>query len=54
MNNNVLLLVGRILLAFIFIMAGFSKFGAIAGTAGYIASKGLPAANASCLGRSHL
>lgn len=44
MNNNILLLVGRILLAFIFIMAGFSKFGAIAGTAGYIASKGLPAA----------
>jgi putative oxidoreductase len=32
------------LLAFIFIMAGASKFGAIAGTAGYIASKGLPAA----------
>ena len=42
MNNNILLLIGRILLAFIFIMAGFSKFGAIAGTAGYIASKGLP------------
>jgi len=43
MNNNVALLIGRILLAFIFIMAGASKFGAIAGTAGYIASKGLPA-----------
>ncbi|MGB7287463.1 MAG: DoxX family protein [Salaquimonas sp.] len=44
MNTNLTLLIGRILLAFIFIMAGASKFGAIAGTAGYIASKGLPAA----------
>lgn len=43
MNNNTILLVARILLAFIFIMAGASKFGAIDGTAGYIASKGLPA-----------
>lgn len=33
---------GRILLAFIFIMAGYSKIGGFAGTAGYIASKGLP------------
>ncbi|MDZ7823641.1 MAG: DoxX family protein [Ahrensia sp.] len=44
MNNNVILLIGRILLAFIFIMAGFSKFGTIDTTAGYIASKGLPMA----------
>ena len=44
MNNNVTVLIGRILLSVIFIMAGASKFGAIAGTAGYIASKGLPAA----------
>ena len=33
---------GRILLALIFIMAGFNKIGGFAGTAGYIASKGLP------------
>ncbi len=43
MNNNLLLLIGRILLAAMFIMAGLMKFGGIAGTAGYIASKGLPA-----------
>jgi putative oxidoreductase len=43
MNNNTALLIGRILLAAMFIMAGLMKFGGIAGTAGYIASKGLPA-----------
>ena len=43
MNNNIALLIGRILLAAMFIMAGLMKFGGIAGTAGYIASKGLPA-----------
>ncbi len=36
-------LIGRLLLAMMFVLAGFSKLGAIAGTAGYIASKGLPA-----------
>jgi putative oxidoreductase len=35
-------LTGRILLAFIFIMAGFNKIPGFTGTAGYIASKGLP------------
>jgi putative oxidoreductase len=35
-------LVGRILLAIVFIPAGFNKIGGFAGTAGYIASKGLP------------
>jgi putative oxidoreductase len=35
-------LVGRILLAIVFVPAGFSKIGGFAGTAGYIASKGLP------------
>ncbi|MBL8343162.1 MAG: DoxX family protein [Rubrivivax sp.] len=35
-------IVARVLLALMFILAGFSKFGALAGTAGYIASKGLP------------
>lgn len=37
-----ILLVARILLAVMFILSGFEKFGDIAGTAGYIASKGLP------------
>lgn len=44
MSNNVILLVARILLAIIFILSGFNKFGNIAGTAGYIGSVGLPAA----------
>ena len=35
-------LVGRLLLAAIFIMSGFGKLTSFAGTAGYIASKGLP------------
>jgi putative oxidoreductase len=37
-----LTLVGRILLALMFVMAGLSKLGNIGGTAGYIASGGLP------------
>jgi putative oxidoreductase len=37
-----LALVARALLALVFIVAGVSKFGGLAGTAGYIASKGLP------------
>jgi len=44
MSNSIILLVARILLAFIFIMSGWGKFFAIEGTAGYIASVGLPAA----------
>ena len=43
MSNNVILLIARVLLSFMFIMAGLSKFGGIAGTAGYIGSVGLPA-----------
>ena len=39
-----LVVVGRVLLALMFVMAGFSKLGNIAGTAGYIASAGLPMA----------
>jgi putative oxidoreductase len=35
-------LVGRILLGIVFIPAGFGKIGGFTGTAGYIASKGLP------------
>ncbi len=36
------LLIGRIALVVLFIMSGVAKFSDIAGTAGYIASKGLP------------
>lgn len=44
MSNNVILLVGRVLLSFMFIMSGLNKFADMAGTAGYISSVGLPAA----------
>lgn len=37
------LLVGRVLLALMFVTAGFSKLTGLEGTAGYIASVGLPA-----------
>ncbi len=37
-----LLLIGRILLALMFILSGFGKLADIGGTAGYIASGGLP------------
>lgn len=37
-----LVLVGRVLLALMFILAGFGKLTDISGTAGYIASGGLP------------
>lgn len=40
--QNPLSLTGRILLALLFLPAGLSKIGGFAGTAGYIASKGLP------------
>ncbi len=40
--QNPLALAGRILLALLFVPAGFSKIGGFAGTVGYIASKGVP------------
>lgn len=41
--QNPLTLIGRLLLAYVFIPAGISKLGGgFAGTVGYIASKGLP------------
>lgn len=43
MNNATTLLIARILLAAIFILAGLNKLTGIEGTAGYIASVGLPA-----------
>jgi putative oxidoreductase len=44
--NNLLLLAARILLSAVFLGAGVDKFSNIAGTAGYIASVGLPAPTA--------
>ncbi|MGH8830176.1 MAG: DoxX family protein [Polaromonas sp.] len=40
--QNPLSLIGRVLLALLFVPAGFSKIGGFAGTVGYIASKGVP------------
>ena len=40
--NNFGPLIGRILLAAIFLMSGIGKIGGFAGTAGYMASKGIP------------
>jgi putative oxidoreductase len=40
--SNTASLVGRILLALIFITSGFSKITGFEGTVGYVASKGLP------------
>jgi putative oxidoreductase len=40
-----LLVIGRVLLALMFILAGFGKLTDIGGTAGYIASGGLPLAS---------
>lgn len=42
--QNALALIGRILLAIVFVPAGFSKIGGFEGTVGYINSVGLPAA----------
>ena len=40
--QNPLSLIGRILLALLFVPAGFGKIAGFAGVAGYIASKGVP------------
>jgi putative oxidoreductase len=42
-------LAGRILIAIIFVFSGYAKLTGLDGTAGYIASKGLPAAYALAL-----
>lgn len=42
MTANLQLLVSRILLSFIFIMAGWNKLNAVEGTTGYFESIGLP------------
>ena len=41
-SKDLAALVGRLLLGIVFIPAGFGKIGGFTGTAGYIASKGLP------------
>ena len=46
--------IARVLLAAMFILAGFNKFGALAGTAGYIASKGLPMPSVLAFGTAAL
>lgn len=48
--NQFLVLAGRVLLALIFITSGFAKLTDLSGTAGYIASAGLPLASALALG----
>ena len=46
MNNPApLVAAARVLLALMFVLAGFSKLTGLEGTAGYIASKGLPMAS---------
>ncbi|MFA6156739.1 DoxX family protein [Mesorhizobium sp.] len=41
-SNSLTILLGRILLAIIFLLSGFGKLTAISGTAGYFGSMGLP------------
>ncbi len=41
-SNNFVPLLGRVLLAVIFVLSGFNKVTGFEGTVGYIASKGLP------------
>ncbi|HYP69424.1 MAG TPA: DoxX family protein, partial [Variovorax sp.] len=41
-GSDVLALIGRILVAYMFIPAGFGKLMGFAGTVGYISSVGLP------------
>jgi putative oxidoreductase len=43
--SNTAVLVGRILLATLFIISGFGKIAGYEGTAGYMASKGMPLVN---------
>ncbi|MDZ4144824.1 MAG: DoxX family protein, partial [Burkholderiales bacterium] len=44
-----LTLIGRVLLAALFLPAGLSKIGGFAGTVGYIGSKGLPMAEVAAV-----
>jgi putative oxidoreductase len=42
-TQGIPVVIGRVLLALMFVLAGFGKLTGLEGTAGYIASKGLPA-----------
>jgi putative oxidoreductase len=48
--SNAAALIGRLLIAMMFILAGFGKIGGFAGVAGYIGSKGLPMPQLLALG----
>jgi putative oxidoreductase len=49
-TQGLTVLVARFLLALMFVLSGLSKLGGLEGTAGYIASVGLPAAQLLALG----
>ncbi|BCG89160.1 MULTISPECIES: DoxX family protein [unclassified Mesorhizobium] len=48
-NSSVTILLGRILLAVIFLLSGFGKLTAISGTAAYFGGLGLPAPTATAV-----
>jgi putative oxidoreductase len=54
MNPAIPMLIGRILLAVMFLLGGISKFGGLDGTAGYIASVGLPLPKLLAIGAAAL
>ena len=53
-TQGIPVLTARILLALMFLLAGLSKFAGLDGTAGYIASKGLPMAGLLAFGTAAL
>jgi len=53
-TQGVPVLIARFLLALMFLLAGLNKFGGLEGTAGYIASKGLPMPQLLALGTAVL
>ena len=53
-TQGIPVLTARILLALMFLFAGLSKFAGLDGTAGYIASKGLPMAGLLAFGTAAL
>jgi len=53
-SQGIPMLIARILLALMFLLAGLSKFAGLDGTAGYIASKGLPMAHLLAFGTAAL
>ena len=48
-NSSLTILIGRILLSVIFLLSGFGKLTAIAGTAGYFGAMGLPVPTATAV-----